>query len=366
MLNQSYMLASAVLLGSALLMGGCASADDQYAGEAGAVGQVAEALTMSSAGMLLSQSGVTDVAVISAASNTLDMFVARNGKVDVWHFASGSWQNLGQLGLTNRTIKNVAAVANGSRQDVMLWAGNQIFWTFSTSLGSFSSAVQLNIPATRSSTNIALTSWAPGRLDLFWATPNGNLGHSWFTNNALTGTETGDTAGTNYLQPLSAFGGNSAASLEAVSWGSGRIDIMFVGGSDGKLHQHWYDRDNGGWGPSNARNRRAFLPYHFSQQERITPDDLALTSKGSGKLDLMVHGTIPGTHSQTTKFYAEFSSGGWFLDNLGRMRLENVVLNGPDGATGVDTAVRWGTTKQRLDIFDGTSSGVWQTFGTVF
>jgi len=360
MLNTTRKLASTVLLG-ALLAGGCAVSNDEYPGEE-ELGRVAENLTMSFSGQLLSQSGVTDVDVASVASNRLDMFVARSGKVDVWHYISGNgWQNLGQLAINNKSIKQVAAVANGSRVDVMLWTGSQIFWTFSTSPGSFSGAVELDIPSTRSTTNIALTSWASGRLDLFWMTPSGNLGHAWFTNNTHAGTETGDTSSKKYLQPLSS-GTNSPGTLEAVSWGSGRIDIMFIG-DDGKLQHHWYDRDNGGWGPSSTPNRKSFGAYRFSQQENIQPTDLALTSKGPGKLDLVIQGTVPANHSTVDpKFYARFSSA-WFLHE-GRIRFEDI---NPSGTTsrGVNSAVRWGAGKERLDYFT-VSSGVWQSYGTVF
>lgn len=362
MFNTTRRLASTVLLG-ALLAGGCAVSSEELPGEEEAVGELSEKLTMSASGHILYQSGVTDVEVASVASNRLDMFVARNGKVDVWHYTTGNvWQNLGQLTINNRSIKQVAAVANGSRLDVMLWTGSEVFWTFSTSPGSFSGAVKLNIPATRSSTNIALTSWGAGRLDLFWTTPSGNLGHAWFTNNTHAGTETGDTSSKKYLQPLPS-GTLSPATLEAVSWGSGRIDIMFIGG-DGKLQHHWYDRDNGGWGPSATPNRRSYGAYRFSQQENIQPLDLALTSMAPGKLDLIIQGGVPANQSNgDNKFYARFSNG-WFLDN-NRIRFENI---NPSGTTsrGVNSAVRWGSGKSRLDYFTATTHGVWQSYGTVF
>jgi len=79
-----------------------------------------------------------------------------------------------------------------------------------------------------SGTGPAVSSWAPGRLDVFTTGTDTALHHLWFS------------AGWHSWESL---GGSLTSSPAAVSWDAGRIDV-FARGSDGSLAHLWF---SGGW-----------------------------------------------------------------------------------------------------------------------
>lgn len=101
-------------------------------------------------------------------------------------------------------------------------------------------AVQLNHDEYTFISDAAVTSWGPGRMDLFiyarsTLSPTGvSLLHTWATNSIWSGQW--EVRGTGSMQ------GNPSA----VSWGAGRIDIFARGGGNELAHE-WYDSGNGGW-----------------------------------------------------------------------------------------------------------------------
>ncbi len=69
-----------------------------------------------------------------------------------------------------------------------------------------------------------VSSWAAGRLDVFWTT-NGQLQHLWYS---------GGWAGPESL------GGSLTAAPAAISWSAGRVDV-FAEGSNQSLQHTFYN-----------------------------------------------------------------------------------------------------------------------------
>ena len=78
----------------------------------------------------------------------------------------------------------------------------------------------------------AVSSWAPGRLDVFARGTDNALLHRWYGNNAWSGWES--------------LGGVLASAPAAVSWADGRIDV-FARGTDNALKHLWYDGNWSAW-----------------------------------------------------------------------------------------------------------------------
>lgn len=79
----------------------------------------------------------------------------------------------------------------------------------------------------------AVSSWAPGRLDVFAKGADNGLAHQWFDGASWSGWES--------------LGGTLASQPAAVSWGTGRIDV-FARGTDNTLIHKWFDGGNwSGW-----------------------------------------------------------------------------------------------------------------------
>ncbi len=130
----------------------------------------------------------------------------------------------------------------------------------------------------------AITSWGPGRLDVFMHRAldlNGGraLRHSWAVNGSWSGTW--ETLGTGLMQ----------GSPSAVSWGVNRIDVFARGGGNELAHKYF----NGHWsGWENLGNVLTEAP--------------AVTSTGPGNLTVFYRGTDAVLYSRT---YAN----GWSLSN---------------------------------------------------
>ena len=205
-----------------------------------------------------------------------------------------------------------------------------------------------------SGTGPALTSWSPGRLDLFVEGGNASLWHRWSTNGGAT------------WSGWENLGGGLIGGPAAVSWGFNRIDV-FVRGTDSQLWHKWWDGTAwSGWEPlggglssspavsswssgrldvfvkgtDNAIWHKWWDGHSWSGWESRGGIGLfspAAVSWAPGRIDLFTIGTDGRMYHQ---FY---SSGwtGWFRD------LNQTFASGP----GVST---WGT--GRLDLFAAASS----------
>jgi hypothetical protein len=115
--------------------------------------------------------------------------------------------------------------------------------------------------------SVALSSWGPGRADLFINTTNASSGyieltHTWADGGGWSGTW--EVLGTGLMH----------GSPAAVSWGSSRIDVFVGGGGSGLAHKSY----NGRWSG-------------WEDLGGVLTSSPAVTSWGSGRLDVFGRGT---------------------------------------------------------------------------
>ncbi len=163
-----------------------------------------------------------------------------------------------------------------------------------------------------------VSSWGPGRLDLFIKGADGALWHKYYDSSVG-------------WQPWSSLGAPTGVTLAsdpvAISWGRARIDI-FVRGSDNALWHKYYDVNLGGWST------------WYSHGFTLTSGPAA-TSWGVGRLDVFYRGT---GNTLRHIFYAsfigvwsqEYSHGGALASDpsavsWGAGRID-VVARGADGS----------------------------------
>jgi hypothetical protein len=201
-------------------------------------------------------------AVASRGPLLLDMFTLNTNFAEVvYHRHANGWQPPVSMGKPPgvSTVGSIAVVNNGGRLDLFAHASDgKIYHRFSnhtTGIPTFTPWGQVPgvtlSTATGNPDRIAVTSWEPGRLDLFWLTSAGNIGHKWATGYVWQGQESGDT-GVPYLQPTIKVFSN----LEAVSARPGRIDIVLAGTLILGFQHHWYDSSAGHWGSGSTLHRQ--------------------------------------------------------------------------------------------------------------
>ena len=162
-------------------------------------------------------------------------------------------------------------------------------------------------------TNPAVTSWAPGRLDLFVEGGDSSLWHRWSADGGAS------------WSGWENLGGVLVGGPGAVSWGNNRIDVM-VRGSDNQLWHKWWDGSSWhGWEPLGGG---------------LTSSP-AVSSWSSGRLDVFVKGT---DNAIWHKWWDGQHWGGWeSLGGIGRFS---------------PAAVSWGP--GRIDLFTvGTDGGMY-------
>jgi hypothetical protein len=157
----------------------------------------------------------------------------------------------------------------------------------------------------------SVTTWGPGRLDVFAQGGDGSLQHVWYANNGWTQWES--------------LGGTLTSAPAAVSWASGRIDV-FARGSDLALWHTWYD--GAGWhGWESLGGSLASGP--------------SVAAWGPGRLDIFAAG------SDHALWHLYYGNGGW-----GSWQSLGGVLN-------ADPAVA-SMASQRLDVFGrGGDNALW-------
>lgn len=164
-----------------------------------------------------------------------------------------------------------------------------------------------------------VSSWGPGRLDIFAVGPDGALWHKYY-----------DAAVS--WQGWSTLGAPSGIRLTSnpgvVSWGKGRIDV-FIKGSDNALWHKFYDINSGGWSG------------WYTHAGMLTSAPTA-ASWGYGRLDVFAKGT--GNDLQHIFYSATAGWTGWFTHA------------GPQLSSGPG-AVSW--SRGRIDVFAlGTANDV--------
>ena len=144
-----------------------------------------------------------------------------------------------------------------------------------------------------------VSSWGPGRLDVFVRGTDSRLYHKWFEN------------GWNDWEPL---GGVLTSAPSPASWGSGRIDV-FARGVDSQLYHKWFEN---GWNDWEALGG-------------ILMSEPAACSWGPGRLDVFARGT-------DSQLYHKWFENGWSdWESLG-----GILTSGPGAAS-------WGS--GRIDVF---------------
>ncbi|MET0939041.1 MAG: tyrosinase family protein, partial [Gaiellaceae bacterium] len=157
----------------------------------------------------------------------------------------------------------------------------------------------------------AVCSWSPGRLDVFVRGTDSALWHKWFENG---------------WSDWESLGGVLTSGPGAASWDSGRIDV-FVAGTDSALWHKWFENGWSGW-------------ESLGGTLTSTP---AASSWASGRLDVFAAGT------DSALWHKWFENGwsGW--ESLGGVLVSAAA------------AVAWAA--NRIDCFvDGTDSALWHTW----
>jgi hypothetical protein len=163
----------------------------------------------------------------------------------------------------------------------------------------------------------AVSSWAPGRLDVFVRGIDDQLWHLWYASSWSA------------WEPL---GGSLSASPAAVSWGLGRIDVV-VRGTDLAA---WHIAYGGGW-------------TGFDSLGGVLADSPGVSSWGSGRLDVFAKGS-------DSRLYHQWYDGGptwsgWQLAQSGTLT---------SGPAAVSPAVG------DVSVFArGTDLGIWQGIGAL-
>jgi hypothetical protein len=254
------------------------------------LGVQSEALTAAFVGSPTGQAA-TDISVVSRAADDFDEFTVSSTGLNYRHYTnSGGWSAPVALGKPPGTTSTPHVAASATRVsstvkrlDVFVTASdNKIYHRFQTNTGStptFSSWVTiLNNPTVDRDGKLGVASWGDGRIDLFWWTQSslGHLGHAWADSLTWSGTESGDTAGTTYLQAASSLT-LSKNSLAVAAKAVGKLDVYFV---TAKLNHHWFDSAAGFWGSGATVHRESGLVHagNFQTGEDQAPKYVAATA----------------------------------------------------------------------------------------
>jgi hypothetical protein len=299
-------------------------------------------------------------AVVSSGPGRLELFTLDGGKVFLRGYShAGGWRNKVDLGKPNgKTGTSLAAVKNGTGHRIDLFAvgDNKIWHRFKNGAGDsdWSAWFQiLNHPTVHSTGGIAVTSWGPGRLDLFWLTNVGgprDIGHAWAINDQWAGTEVGNASSAPYLRPLEV----ASDGLTAVSWGPNRIDLFFP---TGLLHvgHHWYDN---GW---NANTREVFNAWGVDAPAGpLWPGQVVVASKGVNQLEVFVRAV---RSDDVVDIYRASFNGAWPLvpHIQNTVGFEVVEHHQSEAPPSLDAALRW-SNGARLDLFGENGDRLWQAF----
>ncbi|POR37065.1 Carbohydrate-binding protein [Tolypocladium paradoxum] len=168
----------------------------------------------------------------------------------------------------------------------------------------------------------AVTSWAPGRTDVFVRGTNNAVYHKW-QNGGGTAWGPSETGYEN-------LGGTIYGNVTAVSWGNNRIDLFALGTDNACWHKWWDGAAWRGWESLGG----AII------------GDICAVSWVANRLDLFVRGMNNGV------FHKAWNGSAWLPSVSGWTNLGGVILGSPK-------AVCWGP--NRIDVLvRGTNNGVYQ------
>jgi hypothetical protein len=308
----------------------------------------------------------TDVSVVSRGADDFDEFSVDDSGLTYHHYTGGAWRAgvaLGKPPGTTSTPHVAACVTRvaggGNRLDVFVTGSdNKIHHRFQTNTGStptFSSWVTiLNNPTVDRNGKLGVASWGDGRIDLFWWTQSslGHLGHAWADSLTWSGTESGDTAGTTYLQAASSLT-LSKNSLAVAAKAVGKLDIYFT---TAKLNHHWFDSAAGFWGSGATVHRESGFVHvsGFQTGEDQTPKFVVATAD-NGVLTVVTKLDGP-TQNGTGQLYDTDSS------TFGFSTFSSRLLNmGNNEAAHVGSVTKQ-SSPFRLDVWGQSLNVDWQAF----
>jgi predicted Zn-dependent protease len=169
---------------------------------------------------------------------------------------------------------------------------------------------------------VGVTSWAPGRVDIFVQGTDTAVYHKWKQDNSWGPSISG----------YEFMGGKIIGSPVPVSWGSNRIDL-FVQGTDRAVYHKWWDGSS--WGPS--------VTEYETLGGTIIGDPVAV-AWGNNRLDIFVRGT------NNAVYHKWWDGSKWGPSKTDWESLGGVILGGV-------SAVSWSA--NRLDLFvQGTDKAV--------
>jgi hypothetical protein len=156
----------------------------------------------------------------------------------------------------------------------------------------------------------AVSSWAPGRLDVFTVDNNGDMQHKWFN-------------GTNWSANWENRGhpseGALIGSVAAVSWSANRIDVFGFDVAGNIVHQWWDGTSWSGWKDE------------IGHPSGLTAGPPTVASWGPGRLDVFTRG------SDGAVWHAWYDGSWHYWQSLG------------GNVTAAPAAVSWGP--NRIDLF---------------
>jgi PQQ-like domain/Repeat of unknown function (DUF346) len=159
------------------------------------------------------------------------VFVATNTTVQA--FAPGGWSNWAvQPGPPNGAVGAPAVSSWGpGRLDLFVRGGDNALWhSFQTPGGAFSPWESLGGALTSAP---SAASWARGRVDVFARGADGALWHKFWDQRAWSGWEL--------------LGGELSSSPAVVSWSAGRLDVVVRGADKAVWHKWWSGSGWFGW-----------------------------------------------------------------------------------------------------------------------
>jgi hypothetical protein len=317
----------------------------------------------------------SDLAAISRGTNLLDLFRIDGGGLKLQRWDGTTWLPDRDLGKPPGVayLWSVGAIQHANRTDVFAVGNDNHIWRRSAvNAANVFSAWRADVPGNpivMDASSLAVASWEPGRIDLFWWTPTANIGHAWYVGNLAQGAESGDTPEATWLQRAAAGVGD----LSAISPTPGVIHLVYV--SDTRFAHHWF---NGSWGSTEAPNRESWQMYFPSPvsppqgaggSNQGLPNTLiygssaSITSTGPSNLEIFVRG-VPEVDPWQPHIYHNAFNGQWDTATIdGKSSLVFEEVSHPDTQTPLRmcTAIQWNPSTPRMDLYGlGSSGNVWQ------
>lgn len=353
------------------------------------IGSSKQPLFVTSASNYFSQSA-SEVAAISRGTNLLDLFRIEGDVVKLLRWDGTTWQPDQDLGNPPgvTSLQHLNATKNGTRADLFVVGSDHHIWhRYSDSSGTVFSAWAADVPGNptlRDNSSVAVTSWEAGRMDIFWWTQIGNIGHAWYIDNAPHATETGDSPGAPWFRALQV----NSLELSATSPAPGIIHLVYASPTDFYIVHHWFD---GSWGSTAAPNREFWALSSSSSVPNGPPPEMgagggggrsgrgfggadgsgayflkgtsvSVTSTGPNNLEIFMRG-VPSS-GQPHIYHTAFN-GQWETTQIGALRalvFEEVSHPNTETPASLCTAIQWATPTPRMDLYGvgGPNSTVWQ------